>query len=60
MRLVEMITITLKLASNIPVDLLNNQNISINRKDGYIQFIPNAEPMDYEKIKEIYNMQIFA
>ena len=60
MRLIEMITITLKLAYKMPVDLLNNPNIAIHEKDGYFQLIPNAEPMNYKKFKEIYNMQIFA
>ena len=58
-RLMEMLTITVKLAFEVPVDL-DNPNIAIQRENGYYLFIPNAEPMDYEKFKAIYDMHIFA
>ncbi|MFH1412267.1 MAG: hypothetical protein ABIG55_06425, partial [Candidatus Omnitrophota bacterium] len=62
MRLMEMMTLTLKLAFNKPVDL-DNPNILIEKSKKFTNvyvFVPDAEPMDYERLKEIYRAQIFA
>jgi len=64
-RLVEMLNLTLKLASNMDVDM-DNRNIDITPvKDAegrilYYIFTPKAEPMDYEDLRAIYSLQIFA
>ncbi|GEM_PF-6781516 len=62
MRLMEMMTLTLQLAFGRDIDL-ENPNILIKKHDRFANvyiFIPNAEPMDYEVLKEIYRVQIFA
>ncbi|GEM_PF-4610017 len=62
MRLMEMMTLTLNLAFDREVDL-DNPNIIIRKHNKFPNiyiFIPKAEPMDYEILKEIYKIQTFA
>jgi signal transduction histidine kinase len=64
-RLVEMLNLTLKLAFGMDADMYN-VNIDINPITDshgnvlYYIFTPNAEPMDYEDLKDLYKIQIFA
>ncbi len=60
-RLMEMLTLALKLSAGLEVSL-NNDHITItkdNERHLYI-FLPHAEPMDYERLKVIYEVQKFA
>lgn len=60
-RLMEMLTLALKLSAGLEVNI-NNDHITItkdNERHLYI-FLPHAEPMDYERLKTIYEVQKFA
>lgn len=60
-RLMEMLTLALKLSAGLEVSL-DNAHITITRDNErhlYI-FLPHAEPMDYEKLRQIYRVQEFA
>lgn len=60
-RLMEMLTIALKLSAGLEISL-NNDHMTItkdNERHLYI-FLPHAEPMDYERLKVIYEVQKFA
>ncbi len=60
-RLMEMLTLALKLSAGIDVSL-DNIHITITKDNEhhiYI-FLPHAEPMDYERLKVIYEVQKFA
>lgn len=60
-RLMEMLTLALKLSAGMEVTL-DNIYITItkdNERNIYI-FLPHAEPMDYERLKVIYEVQKFA
>jgi GTPase SAR1 family protein len=66
LRLMEMLTITLRLASNnfyenvtMPVNMESSSMI-ITWTGKYLLFVPDASPMDYEKFKVIYAAQISA
>ena len=58
-RLMEMLTLTLKLAFDQDIDL-SNPNIIVKKEGNIYIFIPKAEPMDYEDLREIYKLQTFA
>jgi ubiquinone/menaquinone biosynthesis C-methylase UbiE len=60
-RLMEMLTLALKLSAGLEISL-DNAHITItkdNERHFYI-FLPHAEPMDYEQLKMIYEVQKFA
>lgn len=60
-RLMEMLTLALKLSVGLEITR-DSTSIKITRDDKlhiYI-FIPHAEPMDYEQLKTIYEVQKFA
>ena len=60
-RLMEMLTIALKLSVGLEISL-DNAHITITKDNEhhiYI-FLPHAEPMDYERLKSIYRVQEFA
>lgn len=60
-RLLEMLTIALKLSAGLEISL-DNTHIAItkdNERHIYI-FLPHADPMDYERLKVIYEVQKFA
>lgn len=60
-RLMEMLTLALRLCAGIEVSL-DNAHITItkdNERHLYI-FLPHAEPMDYEQLRQIYRVQEFA
>ena len=60
-RLMEMLTLALKLSAGLEISL-DNAHITItkdNERHRYI-FLPHAEPMDYEQLKMIYEVQKFA
>lgn len=60
-RLMEMLTLAIKLSAGLEVSL-DNAHITITRDNErhlYI-FLPHAEPMNYEKLKMIYEVQKFA
>ncbi len=60
-RLMEMLTMALRLSAGIEISL-DNAHITItkdNERHLYI-FLPHAEPMDYERLKVIYEVQKFA
>jgi len=59
MYLVEMLTLALRLAYGKHIDW-EDEKISVKEKDGYYIFVPAAEPVDYELLKRIYNIQRFA
>jgi len=61
-RLVEMMDLALRFAFDRSVDF-DNPNVAIKKVTGFpnlIIFIPKAEPMDYEILKDIYRIQTFA
>lgn len=60
-RLMEMLTLALKLSSGLEVSL-NNANITITKDNErhICIFLPHAEPMNYERLKVIYEVQKFA
>lgn len=60
-RLMEMLTLALKLFAGLEISL-DNAHITItkdNERHLYI-FLPHAEPMDYEQLKMLYEVQKFA
>lgn len=60
-RLIEMLTLALKLSEGLEMSL-DNAHMTItkdNERHLYI-FLPHAEPMDYEQLKMIYEVQKFA
>jgi signal transduction histidine kinase/ubiquinone/menaquinone biosynthesis C-methylase UbiE len=60
-RLMEMLTLAMKLSAGLEISL-DNAHITItkdNERHLYI-FLPHAEPMDYERLKVIYEVQKFA
>lgn len=60
-RVMEMLTLALKLSLGLEVSL-DNAHITItkdNERRLYI-FLPHAEPMDYEQLRQIYRVQEFA
>jgi len=60
-RLMEMLTLALKLSAGLEISL-DNIHITItkdNERHLYI-FLPHAEPMEYERLKVIYEAQKFA
>lgn len=60
-RLMEMLSLALKLSAGLEISL-DNAHITITKDNGlhiYI-FLPHAEPMDYERLKVIYEVQKFA
>ena len=60
-RLMEMLTLALKLSAGLEVSL-DNDHITItkdNNRHLYI-FLPHAQPMNYEELKAVYEVQKFA
>jgi hypothetical protein len=58
-RLMEMLKIASKLAIN-PDMPPESPNIPIEKRGKFWVFIPRAEPMNYETLKAIYEVQRFA
>jgi hypothetical protein len=58
-QLVEMMTIALKLSMGLDVDLADPA-LAVRKEKGYYLFIPDARPVDYEELKVLYELQIFA
>lgn len=58
-RLMEMLTISFRVAFGHPIDD-SNTDLDLIVDNGFILFIPKAEPLEYEDLKAVYKVQIFA